>query len=218
MIAQSGQNVENYTLENLELQYETIENLDLCDQVLSNYTTDRSLSYDYVTLLKTEEWNKDATLHNLSINIPRKSMKGVVLLLRNKTIIDSEEYIYPNIEQVKISVEGVPNSVYLQGMKKNRFFEESFRLFHGGRAKYENSDTEMSLKKFFKDAFSVCIDLRTIDDNFVYGTGKKIVNTQSGILLEIKKKPISANVMCHIFVLSDALLNIVNRDLSSIQY
>ena len=218
MVAQSRQNVGNYMLENLELQYETIENLDLSDEILSNYASGRSLSYDYVTLLKTEEWNKDDTLHNLSINIPRKSMKGIVLLFRNKTITNSEEYVYPNIEKVKITVEGVPNSVYSQGMNKNRFFEEAFRLFHGGISKYENSDTEMSLKKFFKDAFSLCMDLRTIDDNFVYGNGKKIVNTQSGILLEIKKKAISANVICYIFVLSDGLLNIVNKDLSSIQF
>ena len=33
MVAQSGENVGNYTLENLELEYETIENLDLTNDV-----------------------------------------------------------------------------------------------------------------------------------------------------------------------------------------
>ena len=47
---------------------------------------------------------------------------------------------------------------------------------------------------------------------------KKLVNTQSGLLLEVKKTAISANVMCKIYVLSDGLLNIVNKDLMSIQY
>ena len=76
----------------------------------------------------------------------------------------------------------------------------------------------MTLEKFYKDSFALCIDSRTINDDFVYGDGKKIVNMQSGILLEIKKTTITANVKCHIFVLSDGLLNIVNRDLSSIQF
>ena len=76
----------------------------------------------------------------------------------------------------------------------------------------------MTIEKFYKDVFALCIDLRTIDDNFVYGDGKKLVNTQSGLLLEITKTAITANVMCHIFVLSDGLLNIANRDLSSIQF
>ena len=207
-------------MENLELEYETIENQDLALNVLSNYTAGRSLSYNYVTLMKTVEWDKDATLHNETINIPRKSMKAVVLLFRNKTVTDSEQFVYPNITDVKISVEGVPNNVYSQGMPK-RFFKEAFRIFHGGydgRAGVSYSDVVMSLEKFYKDSFALCINLRTLDDNFVYGNGKKLVNTQSGLLLEITKTTISANVMCHIFVISDGLLNIVNKDLSSIQF
>ena len=217
MKAPSGQSVAGYTLENLELEYETIENQDLAIDVLSNYTTGRSLSYNHVTLMKTVEWDKDATLHNETINIPWKSMKAVVLF-RNKTVTDSEQFVYPNITEVKISVEGVPNSIYSQGLPKRRFFEEAFRIFHRGPSRYENSDTVMSIEKFYKDSFALCVDLRTLDDNFVYGTGKKLVNTQSGLLLEIKKTAISANVMCHIFVISDGLLNIVNKDLSSIQF
>ena len=115
---------------------------------------------------------------------------------------------------MKISIEGIPNSIYSQGMQKNRWFEEAFRIFHCG---YEDCQSVKTLEKFYKDTFALCIDLRTINDDFVYGDGKKLVNTQSGILLEIKKKEITANVKCHIFVLSDGLLNIVNRDLSSIQ-
>ena len=48
--------------------------------------------------------------------------------------------------------------------------------------------------------------------------GKKIVNTQCGVLLEVRKKATSAPVFCHIFVVSDALANFVNRDLSTIQH
>ena len=104
MVAQSGQSVAGYSLENLELEYETIENLDLAEEVLKNYSVGRSLSYNYVTLMKTVEWDKDETLHNETVNILRKSMKAVVLLFRNKTITNSEEFVYPNITNVKISV------------------------------------------------------------------------------------------------------------------
>ena len=76
----------------------------------------------------------------------------------------------------------------------------------------------MTLRDFFKDKFALVIDLRSINDNFLHGSGRKCVNTQSGILLEIKKTTISANVLCKIFVLADRLLNIVNKDLASIQY
>ena len=215
MVAQSGESKGKYTLENLELEYETIENPELAYEILNNYSQGRSLTFNHVTLMKTVEWDKDATLHNETVNIPRKSMKALVLLFRNKTITNSEEFVYPNITEVKISIEGVPNSIYSQGIPKSRFFEEAFRIFHCG---YENCDSVMSLEKFYKNPFALVVDLRTINDDFVYGDGKKIVNTQSGILLEIKKKAYSTNVKCHIFVLSDGMLNIVNKDISSIQF
>ena len=46
MVAQSGESVGGYTLENLELEYETIENLDLAEEVLSKYSEGRSLSFN----------------------------------------------------------------------------------------------------------------------------------------------------------------------------
>ena len=82
--AQSGSAVEGYSLENIELEYETIENQELTDEVIAGYDVGRSLSYDHVTLMKTTEWDKDSTLVNESINLPRKSMRAVVLLFKKK--------------------------------------------------------------------------------------------------------------------------------------
>lgn len=213
MKAQSGSAVEGYSLENIELEYETIENQELTDEVIAGYDVGRSLSYDHVTLMKTTEWDKDSTLVNESINLPRKSMRAVVLLFKKKAPAGSEEYVYPGIDSVKVTIEGVPNSVYSQGIPKNRFYEEASRLFG------VHSDEEaITMREFYKDQFALVVDLRTLNDNNVTGTGKKLVNTQSGILLEIKKTAISANVMCKMFFISDGLLNISNRDLHSIQY
>ena len=141
MVAQSGESVAGYSLENLELEYETIENLDLAEKVLANYSQGRSLSFNHVTLMKTVEWNKDHTLHNETINIPRKSMKAIVSLFRKNTLTNSEEFVYPNITEVKVSIEGIPNSIYSQGIPKSRFFEEAFRIFHCG---YESCESVMS--------------------------------------------------------------------------
>ena len=212
MAAQSGQSVGGYTLENIELEYETVENQDLVSDVISGYEAGRSLSYEHATLMKTTEWNKDSTLINDTINLPRKSMKAVVLLFRKKTVTDSKEYVYPNIESIKVTIERIPNSVYSQGIPKSRLFELAGRVF-----KLNSKDQFMSVQKFYKDHFVPVVDLRTINDSFTSGNGKKLVNTQSGLLLEVKKAT-TTNVMCKIFVLSDGLVNIVNRDLMSIQY
>ena len=214
MKAQSGSAVEGYSLENIELEYETIENQDITNSTTEGYEIGRSLSFEHVTLMKTTEWDKSSTLINETINLPRKSMKAVVLLFKTKAPAGSEEYVYPNIESVKVTIEGVPNSVYSQGIPKSRFYEEAGRLF----GKHCNTERAISIREFYKDQFACVVDLRTHNDNHATGTGKKLVNKQSGVLLEIKKKVTTVDVLCKMFILSDGLLNISNRDLESIQY
>ncbi|CAB4014059.1 Hypothetical predicted protein [Paramuricea clavata] len=218
MTAQGGKQVDGYKLANLELEYETIENDTLTSEVSRMYSTGRSLSYKHVTLMRTSNWDKDLTIVNANINIPRKSMSAIVLLFTNRVRTDSEEYIYPNIDNVNVTIEGVPNAVFSQGLPKNRFFEEAKRFFCPMCEK-TMADEFMSISKFFSNGFALVIDLRSTQDDTT-GGGKKIVNTQSGVyvLLEIKKRATTSDVQCNIFVVSDALLNFANRDLSSIQY
>ena len=214
MKAQSGEAVEGYSLENLELEYETIENQELANEATEIYETGKSLDFDHVTLMKTTEWDKDSTLINETINLPRRSMKAVVLLFKSKTPTESEEYLYPNIQEVKVTIEGVPNSVYSQGIPKSRLHEEAGRLF----GRYHNCEKSVPIRDFYKDQFACVVDLRTYEDSNVFGVGRKLVNTQSGVLLEIKKLATAANVLCKIFVVSDGLLNIRNKNLERVQY
>ena len=103
-------------------------------------------------------------------------MKALVLYFRNKTVTDSEQFVYPNIESVKVTVERIPNYIYSQGIPKSRFFEEANRVF-----KY-NQKKKNTLRDFFKDKFAMVVDLRNANDNFVHGNGRKLVNTQCGLL------------------------------------
>ncbi len=89
MSAQTGENIDGYTLENIELEYETIDNQD----------TGRSLIYEHITHIKALNWSKDSTVENETINFPRKSLKAVVMLFRNKTVTDSEELCSLTLKQ-----------------------------------------------------------------------------------------------------------------------
>ena len=94
MVAQSSQSVDGYTLEDVKLEYETIEDVDVYRNALNTYDIGRSLSYEHVTLFKREIWDKDATLINENINLPRKSMRPIVMLFKPKTSTNSEEYMF----------------------------------------------------------------------------------------------------------------------------
>ncbi len=104
MSAQSGENVDGYTLENLELEYETIDSQELAQESSSKYDLGK----------------RNSTIENETINFPWKSLTAVVMLFGNKTVTDIEEFIFPNIETVKITIEGTPSQIYSQGIPKNR--------------------------------------------------------------------------------------------------
>ena len=205
MSAQTGETVNGYTLENLELEYETIDNQNLAQESSGNYDLGRSLVCEHIiTHVKTLSWNKDSTVENETINFPRQSLKAVVMLFRNKTVTDSEEFVFPNIETVKVTIEGTPNQIYGQGIPKNMFYGNGV----------ENS--LITLKSFYKNHFALVVHLRAIEDNSVYQTGRKLTSTQSGKQLEIQKKATTKDVDCHIFMISDGMVQVIGNALSSV--
>ena len=91
MKAQTNEAVGEYKFTDMHLEYEIIDSEDLAKRVRGEYNVERSLGYDYTTLLKTLPWGKDNTREVIDVNIPRKSMKAVVLLFPKKDAGDSED-------------------------------------------------------------------------------------------------------------------------------
>ncbi|CAB3991169.1 Hypothetical predicted protein [Paramuricea clavata] len=137
------------------------------------------------------------------------------MLQGKKTITDSEEYIFPNIEKVKVTIEGKPNAVYSQGLTTENFYDEPKRLF--GIANNTCNDN-ISVRKFYKNKFALVVDLRAVDDNHIVGSEKKLLGDNPGILLEIETDGMSEDIFCNIFVLSDGLINISEKTLQGISY
>jgi len=76
------------------------------------------------------------------------------------------------------------------------------------------------MTKFYTDdKFGLLIDLRSMADQTMHGSGTRLVNSTDGVQLEIQRKAKgSGNVNCHIFVISDSQFNIMGRQLESVQY
>ena len=172
LLAQTGEKIGTYKLTDISLEFETIEGEKLAKQVKSEYEAGRQLWYDYTTLLKTLEWKKDSTRQVIDINIPRKSMRGVVLLFTKENPADSEEFYNAEVEKVKVSIEGNPNSVYSQGLIKSEIYNEARRFF--GKAKDVNNDN-LSKLDFLKNKYALVIDLRTVDQENVVHSGRNII-------------------------------------------
>ena len=78
----------------------------------------------------------------------------------------------------------------------------------------------MNATKFYTDKkFGLLIDLRSMADHAMHGSGTRFVNTKDGVQLELERNASgSGNVNCHIYVISDAQMNIINRQLESVLY
>ena len=67
--------------------------------------------------------------------------------------------------------------------------------------------------------FGLLIDLRSMADNAMHGSGAKLVNVQDGIQLEIERDlKWSGDMNCHVFMLSDAQMGLENRQLKHVMY
>ena len=203
MVAQSGENVNDYSLKDVNLTYETIESPNLYSQALTEYG-DTDFPFVSVTHSRLSNWGKDQTDINETIDLPRDSMRAIVMLFKYADTVDSEEYIFPKIKKVLISVDGNPNAVYSRGMKTNDLYREARRVFHV-------EDTDMTEERFYDNKFALVIDLRNNADNSAMGSGCKIVDTKTGVQLAIKKEATTKDVKCEIFVLSEASVPSVDR-------
>ena len=62
-------------------------------------------------------------------------------------------------------------------------------------------------------------DLRSMESQKMHGSGTRIVNSTDGIQLEIERDAKgSGQVNCHVYIISDAMFGILNRQLESVQY
>ena len=69
----------------------------------------------------------------------------------------------------------------------------------------------VNVGEYLTDKYALWLDFRTIDGNFLHGTGRRIENASEGITLQIEKKEESAGALnAYIYLIMDAQLNIQN--------
>ena len=209
-----------YKLENIQLEYETIRSKSLADEAASVYDSGKEFAYDLVMRERVVPIVRGSdTRLTLRVNPQRRSLKGILLLFINtytKGARDSESYFNPDITKVKVTVNGVPNRVYDEGISGTDMWNELTRYFNPHSRGWPN----MTLSKYLTaNKFGLWIDLRSMADTTLHGNGQRLANTQDGVQLEIEQRASgSGNTHCHIFTISDSQMNIMGRQLVDVQY
>ena len=209
-----------YKLENIQLEYEVIRSKSLADEAMSVYNSAKEFAYDLVMRERVVPITGGSdTRLNLRVNPQRRSLKGILLLFINPYTAgarDSESYFNPDITKVKVTINGVPNRVYNEGISGSDMWKELTRHFDPHKGGWPN----MTLTKYLTaNKFGLWIDLRSMADTTMHGNGQRLVNTQDGVQLEIERTASgSGTTNCHIFTISDSQMNIMGRQLESVQY
>ena len=166
---------------------------------------------------------KNAWIINESINVPRRSMKGILHLFSEPYTAgtrDLEKFFNPDITSMKVSVNGLPNKVYSQGVEPLYLWDKVIQHFGKYDANYHLTSYMNAAKFFTEDKFSLFIDLRSMRGQEMHGSRLKMVNTKDGVQVEINRKTLStdSSVKSHIFIISDTQMSIMNKVLESVMF
>jgi len=84
----------------------------------------------------------------------------------------------------------------------------------------KNKTEDINLKLFLAgDRFTLLIDLRSMADRSMHGSGTRLVNTTDGVQLELERKASgSGTINCQVFVISDAQFSILGKQLEDVEY
>ena len=209
----------SYSITNLELEYRCVDSEYLAREATSSYQVGRGFMYENVILHKTFTISKpNDSVINQHINLPRRSMTGILCPFTEAGAAgtrDSEKFVNPNMTNVEINIDGMPNRLFSKGMVPSDIWDNVKRRFFP-----TGSKCEVTQKAFFTgNRYGLWIELRTSPDNTIHGSGLHLNNTRDGVKLEIKRKTGgTGTITCHMFVVADAIMQIANTDLKSIMY
>jgi len=208
-----------YKLTNIQLEYEMMYRPSLAQEADSVYSSGKEFLYDHLHLEKTIPFKKgsDARL-NIKVNAQRRSLKAILLLFTEPYTAgtrDSEKFVFPDIKKVKVTINGSPNMLYNEGIVATDLWRESRRFF----VREKNKTEHMNLKLFLAgDRFGLLVDLRSMADRSMHGSGVRLLNTTDGVQLELERKASgSGDINCQVFVISDAQLNIIDNQFQPLQ-
>jgi len=129
---------------------------------------------------------------------------------------DSEKYVFPHLTKVHVTINGSPSMLYNEGIVSADLWAEASRFF----VREKNKTEHMNLKLFLAgDRFGLLIDLRSMADRTMHGSGTRLLNSTDGVQLELERTATgSGKLNCQVFIISDSQVNIIGNQIDTVQY
>ena len=231
VIVTSGNNKGSYKIDNICLEFDKVTNGSLARNIRSQYANSLAILYDRVLCHRKITANKIDTLWNINLNVPARSMKGVLMLFEDSVAAafkrDTEAFYNPKITKIDVTIEGVPNQLYSQGLRAYNQWDEARKLYAGGPKRSpvtgevvkDLSLADVSIGEYLTSKYCLWLDLRSSDDDRLHGNGRRVENASEGITIQITKKDESDGALnIYLYVVMDAQLNLEDGRIVSVLY
>ena len=216
-----------YVIANICLEFDQVTDTELARQIRTQYDGRMTIFYDRILRHRKITKKKLDTLWNINLNVPAKSMKGILMLFEDPDRTSTEDYFNPNITKVEMTIEGVPNQLYSQGMKSYQQWDEVNKYFALTSKRNEETDivakdlylTTVTIGKYLTNNYALWLDLRSTDDNTLHGSGRKVENTSEGITIQItKEQGADEPINLYLYVVQDAQINFEDGRFKDVRY
>ena len=224
VIKAAGDTEASYTVENISLEFDTVSEPHLARMIRNRYAGRLAILYDRILRHRKVTLDKSQTLWNINLNVPARSLKGILMLFEDAGAAfgrDTESFYNPKIEKVEVTIEGVPNQLYSQGMRAYQQWDEVKKHFASGPSTKHHPEVAAVVKdlaladvkvgEYLTSKYALWLDMRTNDDDSLHGSGRRIENASEGVTVQIAKKAETAGALnMYLYVIMDAQLNIEN--------
>ena len=171
--------------------------------------------------------NKSDKLWNINLTVPARSMKGILMLFVDPERTSTETYYNREITKVEMTLEGVSNQLYSEGMKAYQQWDEINKVFALNSKRNKETHmivkdlyfTDKTLEKYLTNNYALWLDLRSTDDNSLHGSGRRIENASEGITIQMTKEAgTDEPINVFLFVIQDAQINFEDGRFKEISY
>ncbi|MCU7880378.1 MAG: hypothetical protein KZQ60_07460, partial [Candidatus Thiodiazotropha sp. (ex Lucinoma aequizonata)] len=212
----------SYNIEHISLEFEMVTQQELARMIHNQYNGRLAILYDRVLRHRKISKDKGDTLWNINLNVPARSMKGILMLFEDAAAQGAfarktEAFYNPKITKVEVTIEGVPNQLFSQGMRTHQMWDEARKFFAAGSKRHPEvalvakdlALSDVTLAKYLTSKYSLWLDLRTTDDDQLHGNGRRVENASEGVTIQITKTAEGAGALnIYLFIVMDAQLNI----------
>ena len=217
----------SYVIKNICLEFDMVTDPELARQIRQQYSGRMAILYDPVLRHRKITKNKSDTLWNINLNVPARSMKGILMLFEDPDRISTDAFFNPNITKVEVTIEGIPNQLFSQCMRSYQQWDEINKYFALTSKRGKETDrvakdlylTDTLLAKYLTNRYALWLDLRSTDDNTLHGSGRRIENAIEGVTIQIEKEQGPDKILyVYLYIIQDAQINFEDGRFKEVAY